>query len=56
MKSFLPCSADHVFVFSGADEDDEDLSREQWQEACWQVISAYFNEKGMFAIKTVCDQ
>ena len=29
----------------GADEDE--ISSDQWQEACWQVISAYFDEKGL---------
>jgi hypothetical protein len=28
------------------DEDDE-ISTELWQEACWVVISAYFDEKGL---------
>ncbi|CAJ0955646.1 unnamed protein product, partial [Mesorhabditis belari] len=25
----------------------EDISADQWQEACWVVISAYFDEKGL---------
>lgn len=30
------------------DEDDgEDISPDLWQEACWIVISAYFDEKGL---------
>ncbi|EYC20401.1 hypothetical protein Aduo_009153 [Ancylostoma duodenale] len=29
------------------EEDDEEISSEQWQEACWVVISAYFDEKGL---------
>ncbi|VBB31394.1 unnamed protein product [Acanthocheilonema viteae] len=28
-------------------EEDEEISSEQWQEACWVVISAYFDEKGL---------
>ena len=27
--------------------DDDEIVPEQWQEACWQVISAYFDEKGL---------
>ncbi|CAJ0581347.1 unnamed protein product, partial [Mesorhabditis spiculigera] len=27
--------------------EDEPISPEQWQEACWVVISAYFDEKGL---------
>ncbi|VDN50477.1 unnamed protein product [Dracunculus medinensis] len=29
------------------EEEDEEISSEQWQEACWVVISAYFDEKGL---------
>uniref|UniRef100_A0A914C9Z3 DNA-directed RNA polymerase subunit beta n=1 Tax=Acrobeloides nanus TaxID=290746 RepID=A0A914C9Z3_9BILA len=29
------------------DEDEEEISPELWQEACWVVISAYFDEKGL---------
>ncbi|XP_039254275.1 DNA-directed RNA polymerase II subunit RPB2 [Styela clava] len=28
-------------------EDEEDISPELWQEACWIVISSYFDEKGL---------
>lgn len=28
-------------------DDTEEISNEIWQEACWTVISAYFEEKGM---------
>lgn len=27
--------------------DDDDISDELWQTACWEVISAYFDEKGL---------
>ena len=27
-------------------EDSEEISNDIWQEACWIVISAYFDEKG----------
>lgn len=29
------------------EEDAEDISHELWQEACWIVINAYFDEKGL---------
>lgn len=29
------------------EEDDEEISHELWQEACWIVINAYFDEKGL---------
>ncbi|KAF5279159.1 hypothetical protein FQR65_LT03405 [Abscondita terminalis] len=29
------------------DEDAEEISSELWQEACWIVINAYFDEKGL---------
>ncbi|KAJ1350335.1 DNA-directed RNA polymerase II subunit RPB2 [Parelaphostrongylus tenuis] len=29
------------------DEDSDEISSDQWQEACWTVISAYFDEKGL---------
>ena len=28
------------------DDDAEEIPNEIWQEACWIVISAYFDEKG----------
>ncbi|VDD91228.1 unnamed protein product [Enterobius vermicularis] len=28
-------------------DDDGEISSDQWQEACWVVISAYFDEKGL---------
>ena len=28
-------------------DDSEEISNEIWQEACWIVISAYFEEKGL---------
>ena len=27
-------------------DESEEISNEIWQEACWTVISAYFEEKG----------
>lgn len=29
------------------EEDVEEISHELWQEACWIVINAYFDEKGL---------
>lgn len=29
------------------EEGDEEISSELWQEACWIVINAYFDEKGL---------
>lgn len=29
------------------DEDSGEISSELWQEACWIVINAYFDEKGL---------
>lgn len=29
------------------EEDQEEISSELWQEACWIVINAYFDEKGL---------
>lgn len=29
------------------DENDEEISHELWQEACWIVINSYFDEKGL---------
>lgn len=29
------------------EENDEEISHELWQEACWIVINAYFDEKGL---------
>ena len=31
-------------------DDSEEISNEIWQEACWTVISAYFEEKGNLMI------
>lgn len=29
------------------DEEGDEISPELWQEACWLVISSYFDEKGL---------
>ena len=31
------------------DNENEEIPNEIWQEACWIVISAYFEEKGRFS-------
>lgn len=30
-----------------APDEDEEITPDLWQEACWVVISAYFDEKGL---------
>ena len=32
--------------FDQEGEESEEIQNELWQEACWIVISAYFEEKG----------
>lgn len=38
----MPC----VFLVYN-DEEDQEISDELWQEACWIVINAYFDDKGL---------
>ena len=33
-------------------DESEEISNEIWQEACWTVISAYFEEKGITVVLT----
>lgn len=35
------------FLENYEEEDVEEISHELWQEACWIVINAYFDEKGL---------
>ena len=35
------------FLENNEEEDQEEISDELWQEACWIVINAYFDEKGL---------
>jgi hypothetical protein len=37
-------------------EDSEEISNEIWQEACWIVISAYFDEKGEIFLRDLVVQ
>ena len=43
----------HAIAFVGAsfedetEEEAEEISPDLWQEACWIIISAYFDEKGL---------
>jgi len=39
--------ADDDYLGGAADEESEEIPNEIWQEACWIVISAYFEEKGL---------
>ena len=32
--------------YAHEEEESEEIQNELWQEACWIVISAYFEEKG----------
>ena len=47
------CARCHAFAFVGAsfedeaEEEAEEISPDLWQEACWIIISAYFDEKGL---------
>lgn len=36
-----------TFLDQFGEEGDEEISSELWQEACWIVINAYFDEKGL---------
>lgn len=37
-----------LFIDGGyGDEEGEDITPDLWQEACWIVISSYFDEKGL---------
>lgn len=36
-----------VILDNYEDENDEEISHELWQEACWIVINSYFDEKGL---------
>ncbi|KAG8504935.1 DNA-directed RNA polymerase II subunit RPB2, partial [Galemys pyrenaicus] len=38
-----------IFLFADMqyDEDDDEITPDLWQEACWIVISSYFDEKGL---------
>lgn len=60
-KLFLNCCLQHLlrqhqqdtteyFLITDAvydDDDGEEITRDLWQEACWIVISSYFDEKGL---------
>lgn len=37
----------YCFLENYEDENDEEISHELWQEACWIVINSYFDEKGL---------
>lgn len=36
-----------LFAENYEEENEEEISHELWQEACWIVINAYFDEKGL---------
>lgn len=34
-------------MYMEAEDDSDEITTDLWQEACWIVISAYFDEKGL---------
>lgn len=36
-----------AFIENYEEENDDEISHELWQEACWIVINSYFDEKGL---------
>lgn len=47
MKSTFVLHAADSIADNYEEENDEEISHELWQEACWIVINAYFDEKGL---------
>lgn len=50
ITEFNTISAFHKFLKISTvynDEEDQEISDELWQEACWIVINAYFDDKGL---------
>ena len=47
-SSCLDCCYPFLFLEGGyGEEEGEEITRDLWQEACWIVISSYFDEKGL---------
>ena len=46
MSCFFTSDEPYEEQYEEDDEDDE-ITAELWQEACWTVISSYFEEKGL---------
>lgn len=44
---FLTCKNNFFCLANGEQVEDGEISSKLWQEACWIVINAYFNEKGL---------
>lgn len=44
---FSNLTSKRIFLDQFGEEGDEEISSELWQEACWIVINAYFDEKGL---------
>jgi hypothetical protein len=42
---FYPCFPVVTEVYE--DEEGDDITSDLWQEACWIIISSYFDEKGL---------
>lgn len=45
--SFYEKSIFSICLDNYDEENDEEISHELWQEACWIVINSYFDEKGL---------
>lgn len=43
----LPCFPIIPLEVGYGEEEGEEITRDLWQEACWIVISSYFDEKGL---------
>jgi DNA-directed RNA polymerase II subunit RPB2 len=48
MLSFIAASnCSGCFPYLELDDDEGEVTPDLWQEACWIVISSYFDEKGL---------
>ena len=47
MYSNVDDESGYIDEEEGEEEEEEEISPELWQEACWIVISSYFDEKGL---------
>lgn len=44
----MKCFSASIFFYAVYnDDEDQEISDELWQEACWIVINAYFDDKGL---------
>lgn len=47
LEDFDEGHADRGMYGDDQDEEDNEITPDMWQEACWIVISSYFEEKGL---------